>query len=295
MTAFRLAHISDPHLPPPEEAFRWGDLVSKRLLSRSAWRRKHTRHSKAVLDAITTDIRGSAVDHLAITGDLTNFSTPGEYAAARDWLASLGDPTRVTVSPGNHDALVADGGTLGSSPWREWLGDASRDAFPYVRLQGPMALLNLSSAQPTNLHLAQGTLGSSQIARAEGLLHDLGQQGFYRVVLLHHPPLEGVVSRRKALTDADRFQAALKRTGAELILHGHVHEALLGAVPGPTRDIPVMGVPAASTPFGRRHDQAARWNDIEISRDGKVFRTRVTSREITSDLGVVTTGQFVLV
>src|SRR5690349_23863553 len=50
LTAFRLAHLSDPHLTPPPLPFRWGDLASKRALSRFAWRRKHHRHSAAVLD-----------------------------------------------------------------------------------------------------------------------------------------------------------------------------------------------------------------------------------------------------
>ena len=81
-------------------AFRWGDVVSKRLLSRFAWRRKRKRHVKAVLDAITTDILSRRSDHLAITGDLTNFSTPEEFEAAQAWLTGLGDPTQITVSPG---------------------------------------------------------------------------------------------------------------------------------------------------------------------------------------------------
>lgn len=269
--------------------------MSKRLLSRFAWRRKRTRHSRAVLEAIEADILANAVDHVAITGDLTNFSTAAEFAAARTWLDSLGDASRVTVCPGNHDALVGDDAKLDFAPWRAWLGDATRTEFPFVRRQGPIALVNLSSAHPTKIHLAQGVLGAGQIARAERLLHDLRAQGLYRIVLLHHPPLEGAVSRRKALTDGEDLRAALKRVGADLILHGHAHEALLGGIPGPEFGIPVMGVPSASTPFGLRHDQAARWNDIEIWPYGNGFHTRITAREITIDMGVVTTGQFVLV
>lgn len=294
MTAFRLAHISDPHLSPPEESFRWGDLASKRLLSRFAWRRKRARHARGVLDAITADIRARAVDHVAITGDLTNFSTAAEFAAARAWLESLGDPSSVTVSPGNHDALVTDGGNLDFAPWRPWLGGPGRNDFPFLRKQGPVALVNLSSARPTGLHLAQGLLGPDQIARAEQLLQDLEAEGFYRIVLLHHPPVEGVVSRRKALIDADALRAALKRVGADLVLHGHAHEALLAALPGPRFDVPVIGIPSASTPFGRQRDQAARWNDIEIASEGNRFRTCITAREITIDLTVATTGQFLL-
>lgn len=294
MTAFRLAHISDPHLPPPYARLRPGDVLSKRLLSRFAWRRKHTRHSKPVLDAITADIGIHPVDHLAITGDLTNFSTPEEFAAARVWLGSLGDPANITVSPGNHDALVTVEGRADFSSWRPWIGDPGSRDFPHVRVRGPIAIVNLSSAVPTRLHLAQGTLGARQIEYAEAALKNLGARGLYRVVLLHHPVSEGVVSLRKSLTDRTDLRAALRRVGAELVLHGHAHEARLTAIPGPSADIPVIGVPSASTPVGLPDAQAARWNKIDILREGHNFRTQVTAREITTDLRVVTAGRFVL-
>lgn len=293
MTAFHLAHISDPHLPPPDAPPERGDLLSKRLLSRFAWQRKHRRHSTAVLDAVVADICGRSPDHLAITGDLTNFSSPSEIEQARVWLQCLGNPADVTVSPGNHDALVAHG-QLDFTPWRPWLGDGSHPEFPHVRVRGPVAILNLSSAVPTRLHLAQGTLGPAQIARAETLLRELGASRLFRVVLLHHPPVEGVVAWRKSLTDAGSLRATLKRAGAELVLHGHAHEALLNVVPGPASDIPVIGVPSASTPAARLDDQAARWNRIEILRDGAAFRTRITARSVTASLSVATMGQFEL-
>ena len=274
--------------------FRWGDVVSKRLLSRLAWRRKRSRHVKAVVDAITADILSRRADHLAITGDLTNFSTPEEFVAARAWLSGLGDPAQITVSPGNHDALVSHDASPDFHAMRSWLGDSAGTGFPFLRVRGPVAIVNLSSAGPTQVHLAQGTLGTDQVDRAEAMLRETGEAGLYRVVLLHHPLADGVVASRKALTDAGAMRAALHRAGAELVLHGHAHEALLSVVPGPHIDIPVMGVPSASTPALLPHDQAARWNDLEILRNGRVFQTRVTAREITADLGVVTTGQFIL-
>lgn len=275
-------------------AFRWGDVVSKRLLSRFAWRRKRKRHVKAVLDAITTDILSLRSDHLAITGDLTNFSTPEEFEAAQAWLTGLGDPTQITVSPGNHDALVGHDASPDFQSLRSWLGDPGGTGFPYLRVRGPVAILNLSSAGPTRIHLAQGTLGANQVDRAEAILKETGAAGLYRVVLLHHPLVAGVVANRKSLTDAEAMRAALRRVGAELVLHGHAHKALLSVVPGPHADIPLMGVPSASTPAGLPHDQAARWNAIEIVRHGATFQTCVTAREIKTDLGVVTTGQFIL-
>lgn len=293
MTAFRLAHLSDLQLPPPSLAFRWRDVASKRLLSRFAWRRKRHRHIRAVLDAIAADVAAHAPDHVAITGDLINFATPEEFAAARAWLQGLGDPATVTVSPGNHDALSAAGAPKNFEPWRPWLGDAGADGFPYLRVRGPVALVNLSSAAPTALHLAQGTLGAAQIERAAALLRDAGERGFYRVVLLHHPVARGVVAGRKELTDAAALRAMLAAVGADLVLHGHAHEALLTSTPGPGAAIPILAVPAASTPAGG-HGQPARWNEIAITRDGTAFRTTVTGRGITAAMTVEELGRFVL-
>lgn len=292
MTAFRLAHLSDPHLPPPPLPFRWGDLASKRTLSRLAWRRKHRRHEKAVLDALVADIRTRDVHHLAVTGDLSNFATPEEFAAAREWLETLGDPADVTVSPGNHDALAAAGAPEGFSDWRPWLGDEPDAAFPYLRVRGPVALVNLCSAVPTALHLATGTLGAEQLDKARAMLEST--RGRFRIVLLHHPAARGVVSARKSLTDVAALTALLAETGCELVLHGHAHEALLNAVPGPAGPIPMLGVPSASTPVGRPHDEPARWNEIEIASAGDGFCSRITARGITAGLRVETVGAYVL-
>ncbi len=292
MTAFRLGHLSDPHLAPPPLPFRWRDVASKRLLSRFAWRRKHERHAKAVLDLICSDVRARAPDHLAITGDLINFATPEEFEAARVWLETFGDPANLTVSPGNHDALAAAGAPTGFGPWKPWLGDADGD-FPHLRLRGPVAIVNLSSAVPTALHLARGLLGAEQLNRLRSVLTETGARGLYRVVLVHHPVVRGVVSSRKGLVDAEALRDTLREVGAELVLHGHAHEALLTRTPGPTGPIPIMGVPSASTP-PRGEDPPARWNEIEILREGNAFRSTVHARGVTEGQPVQPLGSFVL-
>jgi len=251
----------------------------------------------AVLDAIAADIGALKPDHVAITGDVINFSTPEEFEAARVWLVGLGDPSGVTVSPGNHDALTAAGAPSSFAPWRPWLRDDGSgdegEGFPYLRVRGPVALINLSSAVPTALHLAQGTLGGDQVRKAHALLRETGQAGLCRVVLVHHPVAQGVVAGRKTLTDAAALRAVLADAGAELVLHGHAHEALLTAVPGPRAPIPVLGVPAASTPGGG-HGQPARWNEIGVSREGEGFRLHVTARGVTRGLTVEPLGSFTL-
>jgi 3',5'-cyclic AMP phosphodiesterase CpdA len=293
LTAFRIAHLSDPHLPPPPLPFRVGDLMSKRSLSRFAWRRKHRRHVKAVLDALCADVRARAPDHVAITGDLINFATPEEFAAARAWLETFGDPATVTVSPGNHDALVASGAPISFAPWAPWLGDDGA-AFPRLRRRGPVAIVNLSSAVQTSLHLAQGTVGRAQITAAAHLLREAGEAGLFRLVMVHHPVARGVVPGRKALTDEAELAAMLGTVSAELVLHGHAHESHLTTVRGPSGPIPILSVPSASTPTGR-HDEPARWNEIEITHTGAGFRTAITAHGVTADGAFTRMGRYVLV
>src|SRR3546814_11647321 len=83
------------------------------------------------------------------------------------------------------------------------------DAFPFVRFRGPVAIVGLSSAQPTPLFCAHGTLGTAQLDRLAGMLRRLGEAGHFRVVLLHHPPGPGKVAWRKRLVDAEGFRRVI--------------------------------------------------------------------------------------
>ncbi|KSB91228.1 metallophosphoesterase [Caulobacter vibrioides] len=284
MSIFRLAHLSDPHLPPPPGAFGWRDLASKRLLSRIAWRRKHKIHRPEVLEALVADLKAHAPDHVAITGDLTNFASEIEISAARRWLESLGPAETVTVSPGNHDALVGETDQARFAPWTAWLGDDEDAAFPQVRLRGPVAIINLCSAVPTALHLATGRLGERQLERLEALLADPAHADRFKVVLLHHPPTAGAVTGRKELDDQAGLRAVLARRGADLVLHGHAHQSLIANVPGPDgRTIPVLGVPSASAWIGGH--SPARWHALEIEpRDGG-YSLRVIARGLDPATG----------
>lgn len=281
MPPYRLAHLSDPHLPPPADALGWRDLGSKRLLSAIAWRRKGSGHQPGVLQALIDDVARHAPDHIAVTGDLTNFSSPAEYAAARTWLETLGAAADVTLSPGNHDALVRAEGPSAFEPWREWLGDSPQIAFPALRERGPLALINLCSATPTAPWLASGRLGGAQLERLAQILAGLTGRDLYRVLTLHHPPAAGVVSGRKALEDAGALRALLAVHGVDLVLHGHAHEAAVSAIPGPHGPIPVLGVPSASALGGGRH-APARWHSIEFSAER---RMRVVARGLSAATG----------
>lgn len=289
--AFRLAHISDLHLPPPNGA-GVRDQPLKGRLSRFAWRRKRHQHDPQVLARLVADLKAHAPDHLAITGDLTNFSTPEEFAAARGWLEALGPSADVTVSPGNHDALVGRGHEERFAPWRPWLGDPEGEGFPYVRRRGRVAVVNLCSAVPTAAHLAQGELGADQLGRVARVLPELRAEGLFRVLLIHHPPKAGVVSRRKGLRDGEALLGLLREAGAELVLHGHAHEAAVSSAAGPQGAIPMLGVPSASSVGG--HHDGARWHGFEIDGGPGDWQVRVTARGLLADGALGEVGRYLL-
>src|SRR5260370_19194354 len=109
---------------------------------------------RAVLRAVTE----AHVDHVVVTGDLTNLALESEFDLARDVLTrELGmDPSTVTIVPGNHDLYTR--GALRSARFgtyfSQWLESdlpavavgAGGGRFPIVRLRGRVAGGGFSSA-----------------------------------------------------------------------------------------------------------------------------------------------------
>ena len=243
---FVLAHLSDPHLGPLPRP-RLAELAGKRAAGFFNWRRKrHRIHRADVLTRVTADLKTQAADHIAVTGDLVNISLAAEYAPARAWLTSLGPPRDVTLVPGNHDIYVRAAAAYPQLHWGDYMrgDDAAETSFPFVRRRGPLALIGLSTAVPTAAFLATGRLGREQI----GLLSEVldRYREFFRVVLIHHPPISKPARHLKRLVDGPDFRAVLARQGAELVIHGHDHAHSLMELEGPQRRIPVLGAPSAS-------------------------------------------------
>lgn len=247
---FTVGHLSDLHATPVEIE-RPGDLMNKRALGWLSWklRRRHV-YRPDVLAALLADLAEQAPDQVVVTGDLTNVALESEFAAARAWLERIGGPERVFAIPGNHDAYVRVPRERSWDLWDPFIASDDAEgqpvAFPTLRVRGPAALVGLCSALPTAPFFASGRLGEAQLERLEKLLAGLADSPLCRIVLVHHPPTAGAVSRRRALSDAAALRAVLGRTGADLVLHGHAHRLLIDEVAGPRGRIPVVGVRSSS-------------------------------------------------
>lgn len=271
---FTLVHLSDAHLGPIA-GFNLRHFNTKRLLGFLNWERgRRFVHLRSVADRMAADALAQNPDHIAVTGDLANLGLPAEYSSALGWLAALGDPERVSVVPGNHDIYTGRmGGASCLETWAPYMRsseswtESAPVHFPYVRTQGPVAVIGLNSAIPTPLFVAAGELGEGQLSRLALTLDRLRDAGFIRVVLIHHPPLPDQAPPARALRDAAELQRVLERCGAELVLHGHNHREMLAWCPHAGGGIPVLGVASASAGFAHKREPLARSHVLRIRRD----------------------------
>lgn len=251
------AHITDAHLTSPNPA-GVHELLNKRVLGALSWRRRRRHiHRPEVLAALVADLQREAPDHIAITGDLTQIGLPGECAAARAWLDALAPPSVISLVPGNHDRYTRADWRKTVGLWTPFMGPDLEPAnaaepsegarFPFLRIRGPVAFIGVSSSVVSPWLMATGTVGRDQRARLERLLESTGEQGLFRVILIHHSPVPGADKWRKRLTDASDMAAMIRRQGAELVLHGHTHRVASHELDGPDgRRVPVIGLSSAS-------------------------------------------------
>jgi 3',5'-cyclic AMP phosphodiesterase CpdA len=289
-----VAHLTDVHLGPIAGFTpRYWNL--KRALGYANWlRSRRSAYERAVLDRIVADLAAQAPDHVAVTGDLTNIGLPQEHINALAWLESVGTPRRVSVIPGNHDIYSRLGVDPGSARWAAYMTSDAQgarhadhgEAFPYVRMLGPVALIGINSAVPTPPLVASGRLGAGQLARIAAVLERLARADIFRLVLIHHPPLPGQARRHRELEDAAALEAVLARHGAELVIHGHNHHNMLawcGTSAG--GKVPVVGAPSAA--LGRPHkgEPLARYNLYRIA--GPPWTIELTGRGLKEEGGPI--------
>jgi 3',5'-cyclic AMP phosphodiesterase CpdA len=286
---FKIAHLSDPHLGPLP-AVRLTQLFNKRASGYLSWHLNRRKiHLNHILDLLIKDIKAHTPDHIALSGDLINIALPAEYENAVHWLGHLGEPDRVTLVPGNHDAYIRGVWESGVARWSKYFtGDlrlqGSRTGqlasfFPFVRLRRYIAIIGVSTATPTAIGMASGRLGREQIESLRHALVETRTRGFFRVLMIHHPPVKGLCPRRKSLLDCNELLPVLEAEGAELVLFGHDHKAHHAKLASRHGPVHMFGVPSASL-WHPKAGEMAGWNLYEIRRQDGSWLTDVTIRAL---------------
>ncbi|WP_117193762.1 metallophosphoesterase family protein [Rhizobium terrae] len=262
---FKFAHISDIHLGPlPKLTMR--ELFSKRITGFVNWHRNRRKHLFVnTLDLLLSDLKTKAPDHLVVTGDLVNLATGIEIRLASEWLETIGDPVETTIVPGNHDAYVPGAHDKSVEAWypfiksdddpHQWPEDDH--IFPTYRRRGPLAIIGCSTSNATPPFSASGYFSPRQAREMVNLLKRAGDEGLFRVVLIHHPPIRGATSSHKRMLGIRRFAAAISTGGAELVLHGHTHLNTIYWLRSPHGQVPVLGIASASQGPGGHKPRAA--------------------------------------
>lgn len=262
----KLAHFSDVHALSLDGVRPW-HFLNKRVAGYLNLRlHRGDKHPVSLFRAIVDDLNANPVDHVAVTGDLTNLSLRPEFELARAILDEIAlGPAHVSVIPGNHDVYTF--GALQEKVFWKLLApyassdDKSHVEFPLVRVRGDVAIVGLSTALPSPPPLADGWLGRAQLAALDETLAAL--DGKFRVLMLHHPPYTNRHAILRGLRDRRRLQGVLQKRGVELILHGHEHRDLRATIPGRDGPIPVIGV-GSGTYDDHRADRRARYNVYTI-------------------------------
>ncbi len=277
------AQISDIHVPD-FEGVRVRDFMNKRatgLLNLLTGRRGA--HPIELAERLIEDLANQKLDHVMVTGDLTNLSLPGEFQRASKLLRLLGGFDKLTVIPGNHDVYTKgaelSGRFQGYFADLLWPGDTPAEdrVFPVVKDLGPISVFALSSAIATAPLIAWGEVSKEQLKVLERELAAPPRQGQFKVVLVHHnlhtvrSPWKQYSSR---LRNADAVTEVCTRQGVDLILHGHTHGAHRFTAERDGRTVTVIGC-GSSTQMSQDPLKVARYNIYSVSKKQLKVRTRV--------------------
>ncbi len=173
--------------------------------------------------------REKDIDHIIVTGDISQDDTLESYSYCHDILSSLNIP--FSWLKGNHDGLA----DLGSKHFPR--------CFPDRLLLNRWAVLLLNTDAPGEVH---GELSCDELDYLESLLADFKERPV--MIAMHHPPVS-VNSHwldEISLRDGGRFMRLLEKyPQVQSIIHGHTHQDLDGIHKG----LRILGVPSTCVQF----------------------------------------------
>lgn len=288
----RIAHLSDLHLLSLEGAVPYR-LFNKRITGYMNLRfHRKSVHKPFAVRAAAREIKRLGVDHVVITGDVSNLALENEFELVRRFLAEdLGlSPDRVSLVPGNHDAYTGGAhrtrrfATTFASYLRSDLADLTvpGEAFPFVHLRGPAAIIGLSTALPRPPLVASGAIGVPQLRALESILAHPEVVSRTAVILQHHPihnPPSFAKRTLEGLSDAGAESKLLGRLKRGLLLHGHLHRRVHRRLVTDGGHVDAVGATSASL-LHDSDERMAGFNVYEID-DGvrEIGSHRLTSAD----------------
>lgn len=289
----KIAHVSDLHLLDLDGAVPMR-LFNKRLTGYINLRfHRKSVHKPFVVEASLRELRKIGVDHVVVTGDVTNLALEREFELVRTVIdRELGmSPDDVSIVPGNHDTYTR--GSFRTQRFAQTFASCMKSdiavsdgPFPYVRLRGPVALIGLSTAVPRPPLVAAGEFGRRQLEALARVLEHPEVRTRTPVLLQHHPwhnPPKRLHRLLEGLYDAEEQAELLQPIERGLLLHGHLHRRVHRLLPTSAGHIDAVGATSASL-LHEREDRMAGFNLYEVDENG-VIRT-ISSHRYDSERGV---------
>jgi 3',5'-cyclic AMP phosphodiesterase CpdA len=233
----------------------------------------------AAVDAVAAWLAAEPVDLIIVTGDLTAFGEPEEFASAAAWIGAL--PGERVVVPGNHDTPYLGLWKRLRRPFERYeqlFGPA--DAIAWTSDQLSVAGVNTARGVQLRLNWSKGEIGRGQSTTALSQLAER-PSGALAVVACHHPLAEMVGGPMTArVRGGEKAAREFCEGGVDLILTGHIHAPFAMALPHGDGKTYAVGAGTLST---RERGAPAGFNVIEA----EAASIRVTALAWTGEaLGV---------
>lgn len=225
-----------PSVPSPDRAARSAEATSSPALRVFHISDLHFGRPVAsdLVEAIEAHIAVDRYDVVAVSGDLSQRARAGEFQRAAVFLRDAARVSRVIVVPGNHDVawwrspLHVRGEETIYEPYRTYIAD---DLEPVLRAPGA-TFVGLNTAQGVSVRTLTwnlrdisiiGDVVRAQIDRARDRFLE-SPEADARVIVMHHNPVRGELSRRHGLKNTRRVLGAFAQIGVDLVLCGHDHQ-----------------------------------------------------------------------
>jgi 3',5'-cyclic AMP phosphodiesterase CpdA len=202
-------------------------------------------------------VRAERPHAVICTGDLTMRARSREFAAATDWLKSLGVP--VTLEPGNHDLPYFNPIQRLIDPYKRFERVAAAIERP-MDLPGVVIVPLKTTARIQPRRLSWGRVSRSGLIRAIALLAEKPAESV-ALVTCHHPLVRTDFEGHGDTLGGEAALALLAEAGADAVLSGHVHDAFDEARETGGRTVRLIG---AGTLSQRTRTTPASFNELRV-------------------------------
>ncbi|MBV8684758.1 MAG: metallophosphoesterase [Caulobacteraceae bacterium] len=182
------------------------------------------------VEATASWIAAERPDLTVVTGDLTAFGEPAEFASAAAWIGAL-HGERLVV-PGNHDTPYLGVWERATRPFDRFEGSFG-PADGLCWSNGAVCVAGVNTARGIQLRLnwSKGAIDVGQAGRALQALKGR-RDGSLGVVACHHPLAEMVGGPMTArVRGGERAARRFCEGRVDLILTGHIHAPFAMALP----------------------------------------------------------------